>query len=283
MTSCRRVQNIRFCFLLGIGVVWTSALWAEEQGQRVAEVVVLGNRTVDDAVILSKIKTRPDKEYSQKDVNEDLKRLYALGYFANISVDVSQVTGGLKVAFIVKEKPFLKEVLLDGNKAFKRDRILEEMESKVNRVLDEARVKSDIEKIRKLYQDKGYYAIDLSYKITTDESSGRAILAIKIVEGIKLFIKGIQFKGIKAFKEGKISGLMKTKKKWLFNPGYLKEDELRDDVDRIRAFYVSKGYIDAKVSDVQRTFNAQKTELNLVVTVEEGRQYTVSTLTFEGN
>ncbi len=275
------IRRIASGLLLLMGLsVWHCA-WADEQ--KIAEVVVLGNRTVDDAVILSKVKTRPGAVFSQKYVNEDLKRLYSLGYFTNISVDVSPLGGGLKVAFIVKEKPFLKDVLVEGNKVFKRERILDEMESKINRVLDESRVKSDIEKIRKLYQEKGYYTADIAYKITTDENTGRGILALKIVEGQKLFVKEIQLQGVKAFKAGKIRGLMKTKQKWLFNAGYLKEEELQDDVDRIRAFYVSKGYIDAKVVDVKRLFNPEKTQLTLVLTIEEGRQYTVSSLTFEGN
>lgn len=286
MTSFRTPEGALFrMFALALAVCLSLGLpaAARAEDQKVVEVVVLGNRTVDDAVIMSKVKTRAGKDFSQKSVNEDLKRLYALGYFTNISVDVSNISGGLKVAFIVKEKPFLKDIILDGCKAFKRQRILDEIDSKINRVLDEARVKSDIEKIRKLYQDKGYYSVDLTYKITTDENSGRAILAIKVVEGKKLFVKDIKIRGVKAFKEGKIRGLMKTKKKFLFNSGYLKEDEFRDDMDRVRAFYVSKGYIDAKVADVKRLYNPEKTELTLDITIEEGRQYTVAALTFDGN
>ncbi len=278
-----RMRAVSGFLTLMVAIVLCSPPHAMAAEQNVSEVVVLGNRTVDDAVILSKVKTRAGKEFSQKSVNEDIKRLYALGYFTNISVDVSNVAGGLKVAFIVKEKPFLKDVLVDGNSVFKRDRILEEMETKINRVLDEAKVKSDVEKIRKLYQEKGYYSADIATKITTDENTGRAILALRITEGKKLFIKDIQFQGLKAFKERKIRGVMKTKKKWLFNAGHLKEDEFRDDLDRIRAFYVSKGYIDAKVSDVQRKFNPEKTEITLVLVVSEGRQYVVSTLTLDGN
>ncbi len=278
-----RMRAMSTFLSLMVAIVLCSPLHASAAEQNISEVVVLGNRTVDDAVILSKVKTRAGKEFSQKNVNEDIKRLYALSYFTNISVDVSNVAGGLKVAFIVKEKPFLKDVLLDGNKVFKRDKILGEMDTKINRVLDEVKVKSDVEKIRKLYQEKGYYSVDIAYKITTDENSGRAILALRFTEGKKLFIKDIQFQGLKAFKERKIRGVMKTKKKWLFNAGRLKEDEFRDDLDRVRAFYVSKGYIDAKVSDVQRKFNTEKTEITLVLIVSEGRQYVVSTLTLDGN
>ncbi len=284
MTSLLKKLGQRALLLIcAVFVLAYHAGQAAAEESRVAEVVVLGNRTVDDAVILSRIRTRAGKDYSQKNVNEDLKRLYALGYFTNISVDVSPVVGGLKVAFIVKEKPFLKDIVVEGNKAIKREKILQEMESKINRVLDEARVKSDVEKIRKLYQDRGYFAVDITYNISIDENSGRALLALRIVEGKKLFIKSIKFQGVKAFKESKLRGFMKTKKKWLFNPGYLKEDELRDDLDRVRAFYVSKGYIDMKVTDVKRNFNAEKTEMNLEIAVDEGRQYKVSDLAVEGN
>jgi outer membrane protein insertion porin family len=242
MTRSRKYLVALFSFFLAGSCLFSNGF--ANEGEIIADVVILGNRTVDDAVIMSKVKTRAGNKYAQLDINEDLKRLYALGYFTNISVDVSPIANGLKVAFIVKEKPFLKDILLEGNKVFKNDKILNAMESKVNRVLDESKVKADIEVVRNLYQGKGYYSADIAYKITTDEKSGRAILAIRIEEGQKLHIKEVQLVGVKAFKERKVRGVMKTKNRWLLRPGFLKEEELRNDLDRVRALYVSKGYID---------------------------------------
>ncbi len=266
-----------------LSVSFVAAQTEDQAGKRVKEIVVLGNRSVDDAVILSKIKTKVAEPFVQKTANEDLKRLYDLGYFVNISIDIEDFADGVKVAFVVKEKAFLKDVVMEGNTVFKRDKILEAMSTKINKILDEAKIKQDMEAVRKMYEDKGYYSVQLTYKTSIDENTGRAILFVKIVEGKKMFIREIAFDGVKAFKEKQIRKLLKTKNKWLFNAGYLKEDQFKEDLERIHAFYVSKGYIDMKIKDVKRAFNAESAELKITIVVEEGKQYIIDKLMFSGN
>ena len=58
-------------------------------------------------------------------LSQDLKRLYATGYFADISVDVLDHESGKKVIFTVKEKPVLQEIILKGNKALKKRQTME--------------------------------------------------------------------------------------------------------------------------------------------------------------
>lgn len=255
----------------------------DQTGKTVKEIVVLGNRSVDDAVVLSRVKTKVGEPFSQKAANEDLRRLYDLGYFVNISIDIEDFADGIKVAFIVKEKAFLKDIIIEGNKVFKREKILDAMATKINKILDEARIKKDMEEIRKMYEDKGYYSLQLSYKTSIDENTGRAILFINIVEGKKMFVKDIRIEGVKAFKEGQIRKLLKTKTRWLLNAGYLKEEEFKDDLDRIHAFYVSKGYIDMKLKDVKRVFKQDSAELYITIVVEEGKQYIIDKISFKGN
>lgn len=279
----KKTLLVALLFAIGISVSIPASAVDNDPGKTVKEIVVLGNRTVDDAVVLSRVKTKVGEPFTQKTANEDLKRLYDLGYFMNISIDIEDFADGLKIAFIVKEKPFLKDIIIEGNKVFKREKIIDTMGSKVNRILDESRIKKDIEEIRKMYEDKGYYSLQLSYKTSIDENTGRAILFIKIVEGKKMFVKEVKLEGIKAFKEGQIRKLLKTKSRWLLNAGYLKEDQFKEDLDRIHAFYVSKGYIDMKIKDVKRVFKQDSAELYIMIAVEEGKQYIIDKISFKGN
>jgi len=255
----------------------------EKSGSIVKEIIVLGNRSVDDAVILSRIKTKVGGPFSQNVANYDLRRLYTLGYFVNISIDIEDFADGVKVAFIVREKPFLKDVVIQGNKVFKTDKIMEHMKTKVHKILDEANIKKDMQAIRKMYEDKGYYSVKLSYKVSINENTGRAILFITIIEGKKMYVKKVSFEGVTAFKDKQIRKLMKTKPRWFFRPGYLKEDIFRDDLDRIQAFYVSKGYIDMKIKDVKRMYKEDNAELYITISIDEGQQYIIDKIMFKGN
>ena len=59
---------------------------AEEHAKIVKSVDVKGNKTVSSLTILAKVKTRSDESLSSTVLNEDLKRLYGLGYFTDVRI-----------------------------------------------------------------------------------------------------------------------------------------------------------------------------------------------------
>ena len=48
-------------------------------------VEIRENKAVSSATILSKIKTKPGDKFFQEVLDEDIKRLYALGYFTDVT------------------------------------------------------------------------------------------------------------------------------------------------------------------------------------------------------
>jgi outer membrane protein insertion porin family len=79
---------------------------------------------------------------------------------------------------------------------------------------------------------------------------------------------------------------MKTRKKNLLSfinkSGLFKEDDFKQDLDDLRTYYNSKGYIDMEVKDVQYSYPA-KGQMTVTITVFEGIQYTVGKIDFDGN
>ena len=59
----------------------------EREAQRlVTKVEAQGNKNISGATILSKVRTRKGTSFSQLIASDDLKRLYALGYFTDINI-----------------------------------------------------------------------------------------------------------------------------------------------------------------------------------------------------
>src|SRR3989338_3652020 len=75
---------------------------ADEAPKVVKAVDVRGNQTISSLAILAKVKTRVDEPVSSVALNEDLKRLYGLGYFTDVRIEQEDVDGGVKVVFVVK-------------------------------------------------------------------------------------------------------------------------------------------------------------------------------------
>ena len=80
------------------------------QGRKIVRIEVQDNKSVSEATILSKIKTKIGHRYSQTAISQDLKRLYETGFFTDITINVEERGRGVKVIFVVEEKPLVDKI-----------------------------------------------------------------------------------------------------------------------------------------------------------------------------
>ena len=264
------------------------------EGEPIASVTVRGNRTVSDVLIFNKLETREGSTYSEEVVKEDVKRLYGLGYFSNISVDVEKVESGVKVGFIVREKPELSQIIFKGNGKITSARLAKEMSSKPGEALNEKKLVSDVEALRKLYKEEGYPLAKVSYEIAHPQNESTAVALVTIDEGPHQAIKRIRFEGAKQIPPKKLYQFMETKRRapwplcewpmsYLFSKGMLDEEAFRRDLDRLQLFYHSQGYVDMKVTDVEKKVSKDGRYLDIVIAIDEGGLYKVGTVKVKGN
>ncbi|MCA9396680.1 MAG: outer membrane protein assembly factor BamA, partial [Candidatus Omnitrophica bacterium] len=108
-------------------------------------------------------------------------------------------------------------------------------------------------------------------------------LQVTVDEGRKRIIQAINFEGVYWLKPKDVLKRIETKSaKWWFVKGLLKEDVLDLDLERIRAMYDEEGFSDATVTYRLEDTN-KPDQIILTFVVDEGRQYLVGDVTFEGN
>jgi len=122
----------------------------------VKSVLIVGNKTISSSLVLSKVKTKPQEAYKKTTVDEDIKRIYGLGYFSDVKAEVKEYADGIEVIFIVTEKPPIGQIVFAGNKAFRDERLKKELKIKPDEILDERQLKEGIRAIREMYYRKGY-------------------------------------------------------------------------------------------------------------------------------
>jgi outer membrane protein insertion porin family len=272
-------------FAAGPAAFSSAAYAANDGGAVVSEVVVEGNETVALQTILTQLRTVAGKPTTTQTLSEDLKRLYSLGYFKDVQIkqETDPSTGKLKVVFAVKEKPVLRAVEIVGNVKIKTKDIEAKIKSKAGDFFDEQQVRRDVDAVRKLYEEKGYYDAGVRYKTDFDPTANQARLQIISEEGAKLVVKRIDFEGVKAIKEGDIRAKIETKAaQWFWISGVLKKDALDLDLQRIQALYDEYGYSDAKATYRTENLN-DKGDVRLIFVVEEGKLYQVGDVSFRGN
>ncbi len=247
----------------------------------VTAIEVSGNKTISVSSILAKIKTRVGQEYLQSVISDDLKRLFNTGYFSDVRVDRQEHEGGFKVIFHLEEKPVVEKITFSKTRYFNSRALLKKMKTQAGKFLDNKQLKDDIDTIKELYAKKGLTSVDVNAETSVKEDTNKADLHFVIKEGDKVRIRRVNVKGAKTYKPKRILKIIKTRGKSLFNSGYLKEEILEEDMERILSFYEQNGFIDAAVDYSMRELPKGRIDIN--INVEEGKQYFVGRVVIAGN
>lgn len=254
----------------------------------IKKISVEGVRIIEKNAVLNKLDTRINTVLDEDKISEDIKRIYKMGFFSDVYVEKIYSDEGLHIKFIVKEKPYIREVKFKGNKEFSEDDLKTQISTKRFSFMDEKKLKDDLDKILKHYKEKGFYFAEVSYLIETyKDRPGDIIVTFDIIEGKKVRIDKIVFKGVSKVPHSRLKKVMETKESWIFSwitgSGTYKEDVMKDDYDRIKEFYSNEGYLEAKVINHNVYLNNRKNGLIVEIEVYEGEKYTVIDVGVDGD
>src|SRR5919201_1681715 len=150
--------NISLLILLSLAFLpFQVCRGGESQAPRIRAIEVKGNKKVETSTIQFYIRIRVGDEFSVTRIREDILRIYRLGFFKDVQVDVEEFEGGLRVTFIVVEEPLVRNIIITGTQAIKREEVEGKLALKANAVLNRNQVRDSLDKIKQLYQEKGYY------------------------------------------------------------------------------------------------------------------------------
>lgn len=218
-------------------------------------------------------------------MREDLRSIFALGFFTDVQVDIQSTSKGNEVIFIVIEKPSIKEVAIRGNVKVKLEDIKEKLTLTPRAILNLEKVKENAELIRKLYFSKGYYGVKVEDKVDSLETN-EVVVAFQITEGAEGRIKKVTIKGNKNLATSDLKKVMMTKEwtvlAFLTKTGILDEDVLKNDTQLLMAYYLDHGYLDAKVSEPKIDLRDPK-RIRIDIDISEGPLYRVGTIDFKGD
>jgi len=259
---------------------------AEESSQTVQAILIEGAINVKPSDISSRIKTRIGSEVTREGLRQDLKSVWDMDRFDDVTVDVSPVSGGVQVTFVVKERPIIRDVKFVGVKEFSDKDLKDKTGINVGDFENPVVVKEATERIFRAYRDKGYPDVLVSNELApVEEAKGKVDLVFNVSEGKKVHIRKIIFDGNKVFPEGALKkGLKNKEAAFFFQSGLFMKDEVERDAQRLVDFYRNEGYQKVRVvkTEVLETAKKEKNAVDLKFTISEGILYNVRSISFQG-
>ncbi|MGA2027264.1 MAG: outer membrane protein assembly factor BamA, partial [Syntrophobacteraceae bacterium] len=251
----------------------------------IADVKIRGNDRIEAEAIKREVKSKKGDLLKPEQVSEDIRAVYKMGFFEKVDGEVSDSPAGKILTFVVQENPIVQEVKVSGQKKVKEKDLLAAIVTKPYAILQRSVVSDDVQKILKLYQQKGYYNAEVTSTIDFPKDPHKAVVSFNIQEKNKVYIKSIDFVGNKNIAARKLRGVMQTKVKSILSVitdrGVLQKDILETDLERITAYYHDEGYMDAKISSP--VTNLKEDGFHISITVEEGARYKVTQIKMTGD
>ena len=228
--------------------------------------------------------------------------------FATVKTEVKTIPpAAAAVTFNIKEGPTVKvgKIAFDGNTALS-DRVLIEsmknlkpigvphsifLENLLPRTFDASKLDEDAERVRYAYRDRGYFKAltgepktrvrDTSTfnPLTFRPSIGKKIdILIPVEEGERYRLGGITFKG-----NTHIPNTRVLRAQFAIKDGdYFNASLFGKGLEQLRKAYGQSGYINFVGSPVPR-FDEAKKLIYLDIDIDEGKQFYVSRIEFQGN
>jgi outer membrane protein insertion porin family len=294
-----RLRNRLILYITMVALLFSGfpgSLKAEETAESVASVDIRGNKRIEDQAIRGRLTLKAGEPYTVDAIRDQIRIIYEMGFFEDVQIETDRVPNGVAVAFIVKEKPFITEVVFDGNENFSDDKLREKITIRSQSFLDQQQVKASAEKVRLMYQEDGYYHAEVIPIIQSMEED-RKRLTFFVKEGDRARIKSVIFEGSKSATRKEIFKVLATRE-WvsvwgtltgkglpsLFtDAGILKREEVANDVERIKEVYLNKGFLNVQVGLPTIELTDDKKWFIITFSIVEGDLYTFGDIGVRGN
>ena len=258
--------------------------WAVEPFQ-VRDIRVEGLQRVEAGTIFASIQVRVGDTYNDDKGSSAIRALFALGLFTDVRLEIN----GDVLVVIVEERPTVADVEFAGIKEFDKDvlkKALRDVGLTDGRPFDKALVDRAEQELKRQYINRSLYGAEVVTTVTPIERN-RVNLVFSVTEGEAAKINEIRIIGNSAFSESTLRNLFDLDTggwlSWYTKADRYSRAKLNADLESLRSYYLTRGYLEFKVDSTQVAISPNKKDIAITINVSEGERYVVSSIKLEGN
>jgi outer membrane protein insertion porin family len=267
-----------------ISLLFMSPAWAITPFT-VKDIRVEGIQRTEAGTVFSYLPVKVGDTMNDEQAEVAIHALYGTGFFKDVRLEVEQ---GVLVV-LVRERPSIASIVVNGVKDFPKDQLKENMKYAglaEARIFDKGALDKAVQDLKRQYVARGKYGVTITTKVTELERN-RVSIVFNVVEGEVSKIKQINIIGNKAYKEADLLDLMKLSTpdwlSWISKNDQYSKQKLSADLETLRSYYMDNGYLEFNINSTQISITPDKKDIYITVNLTEGDKYTVSNVTVTGN
>ena len=272
------------CLAVLVAATAAPAVWAVTPFV-LKDIRVEGLQRSDPGTVFAALPFRIGDTYTDDKGAAALRSLFATGLFKDVRIEID----GAVAVVIVDERSIIGSVSFVGLKEFDKDPLTKSLrDAGIGEGLpfDRALIDRAEQEIKKQYLSRSLYGAEVVTTITPLERN-RVNVTFTMTEGEAARIKDIRIAGNKVFSESTLLELLELTPSgwftWYSKTDRYSRSKLNADLEKIRAYYVNRGYLEFAIESTQVTISPDKQTISVAISVKEGQPYTVTSVRLEGD
>lgn len=248
----------------------------------IKKIEIAGATPEDSRKANSVIQSREGEQLNPEKQRDDIRRLYNLGLFKpNIVVEAVKTNGGVILRYSVEPNPKVREITVNGNTKVDTKKIINELPVKKGEVYTIQAQNKIRDSVARYYDEKGF--ADTMVNVEERPAPGNTVdISLAVDEGTKMKIKDLIIKGNNNIRDLLIELRVANKGSWGPFKHYFNETKFQNDLEIIKALYVSKGFLDIEVKRGDFIYAPDQSWVSPVIEIAEGPRYKIGRLEARG-
>jgi len=250
----------------------------------IKDIRVEGIQRTEAGTVFSYLPVKVGDKMDDEKADASIHALFATGFFKDVSLEQDQDV----LVVLVRERPAIASVEINGVKDFSKDQLRDNMKFVglvQGRIFDKSALEKATQQLKREYTSKGKYAVAVNTVVTTLERN-RVAITFNVVEGEVSRIKQINIIGSHAYPEGELQDLMKLGTpnwfSWLSSSDKYSKPKLSADLETLRSYYLDSGYLEFSIDSTHVSISPDKEEIYITINITEGPIYRVSDVKVAG-
>lgn len=252
---------------------------------RVSDIRVEGLQRVSAGTVFTALPIRVGDSLSSVDIQRATRELFKVGLFT----DVSLGRDGDVLVLMVKERPAINEITIEGNKVIKTEQLMESLTDNglsEGQIYQSATLNGISQALEREYISQGRYGASVDIEVE-DLPRNQVKVLITIDEGETARIKKINVVGNSAFDNDTLLGLFELQTtgwlSWITGNDKYNREKLTGDIERVESYYLDRGYLGFSLDSTQVSLSPDKSQVFITLNISEGDVYKVSEVDLAGD
>ena len=251
----------------------------------VTDIRVEGIQRTEAGTVFSYLPVKVGDTMNDEQATTAIRALYGTGFFKDVRLEVEQ---GVLIV-LVKERPSIASIQINGIKDFSKDQLKDNMKYAglaEARIFDRGALEKATQNLKQQYVARGKYGVTIKTRVS-ELDRNRVGIVFDVVEGDVSKIKQINFVGNKVYEEDDLRDMMKLSTpdwmSWFSKNDQYSKQKLSADLEVLRSYYMDSGYLEFAIDSTQISITPDKQDIYITVNLTEGDKYTISNTAVSGN